>query len=88
MSLQERPVPVPVPSCPDVLNRLRRADGQLRAVIAMIERGEDCTKVVAQFAATKRAVDRAAALFLVRLSADDDPSLSPQELQRLAVQLA
>lgn len=40
-----------------VLNRLRRAEGQLRGIQRMIERGEDCRKVAQQFAAVRRALD-------------------------------
>ncbi|WP_019926561.1 metal-sensitive transcriptional regulator [Nocardia sp. BMG111209] len=42
-----------------MLNRLRRAHGQLVGVIAMIEQGRDCKEVVTQFAAVSRALDRA-----------------------------
>ena len=34
-----------------VLNRLRRAQGQLAAVIAMVEEGRDCREVVTQLSA-------------------------------------
>lgn len=42
-----------------VLNRLRRAQGQISGVIRMIEEGRDCTDVVTQLAAASRALDRA-----------------------------
>ncbi|QNG20506.1 metal-sensitive transcriptional regulator [Rhodococcus triatomae] len=42
-----------------VLNRLRRAHGQLAGVISMIEDGRDCKDVVTQLAAVSRALDRA-----------------------------
>jgi DNA-binding FrmR family transcriptional regulator len=42
-----------------VLNRLRRAHGQLAGVIAMIENGRDCKDVVTQLAAVSRALDKA-----------------------------
>ncbi|TSD47543.1 metal-sensitive transcriptional regulator [Rhodococcus sp. KBS0724] len=42
-----------------VLNRLRRAQGQLAGVISMIEQGRDCKDVVTQIAAVSRALDRA-----------------------------
>ncbi|MDT5147494.1 MAG: hypothetical protein QOC58_2139 [Mycobacterium sp.] len=42
-----------------VLNRLRRAQGQLAGVISMIEQGRDCKEVVTQLAAVSRALDRA-----------------------------
>ena len=37
-----------------VLNRLRRAQGQLAGVIAIIEQGPDCKKVITQLAAVSR----------------------------------
>lgn len=42
-----------------VLNRLRRAHGQLGGVIAMIEQGRDCKDVVTQLAAVSKALDKA-----------------------------
>ena len=42
-----------------VLNRLRRAHGQLAGVISMIEQGRDCKDVVTQLAAVSSALDRA-----------------------------
>ena len=42
-----------------VLNRLRRAQGQLAAVVRMIDEGRDCKDVVTQLAAVNRALDRA-----------------------------
>jgi DNA-binding FrmR family transcriptional regulator len=42
-----------------VLNRLRRAQGQLAGVISMIEQGRDCKDVVTQLAAVSHALDRA-----------------------------
>jgi len=42
-----------------VVNRLKRAQGQLGGVIRLIEEGGDCQSVVTQLAATSRALDRA-----------------------------
>jgi DNA-binding FrmR family transcriptional regulator len=42
-----------------VVNRLRRAQGQLAGVLRMIEEGRDCEDVVTQLAAVSRALDRA-----------------------------
>ncbi|MEU3191812.1 metal-sensitive transcriptional regulator [Streptomyces sp. NPDC006992] len=42
-----------------VVNRLRRAQGQIAGVIRMIEEGRDCEDVVTQLAAASRALDRA-----------------------------
>lgn len=43
----------------DVIKRLRRAEGQIRGVIGMLEQGRDCADVVMQLAAVSRALDRA-----------------------------
>ncbi len=42
-----------------VSNRLKRAQGQLNAVIRMLDEGQDCEAVVTQLAAVSRALDRA-----------------------------
>lgn len=41
----------------DVLNRLRRAEGQLRGIQRMLEQGEDCMKIGQQFSAVRKALD-------------------------------
>ncbi len=41
----------------EVLNRLKRAEGQLRGIQRMIERGDDCLKVAQQFSAVRSALD-------------------------------
>jgi len=42
-----------------IINRLRRAQGQLGAVIAMVESGRDCRDVVTQLSAVSSALDKA-----------------------------
>ncbi len=42
-----------------VINRLRRAEGQIGGVIRMLQEGRDCKDVVTQLAAASRALDRA-----------------------------
>ncbi|MCU1636902.1 MAG: hypothetical protein JWQ68_2141 [Cryobacterium sp.] len=42
-----------------IVNRLRRAQGQLTSVIAAVESGADCRDVVIQLAAVSKALDRA-----------------------------
>ncbi|MGW6229482.1 metal-sensitive transcriptional regulator, partial [Cellulosimicrobium cellulans] len=42
-----------------VVNRLKRAQGQLAAVVRMIDEGRDCEDVVTQLSAVSRALDRA-----------------------------
>jgi len=43
-----------------VVNRLRRAQGQIGGIVLMIEEGRGCTDVVTQLAAANHALDRAA----------------------------
>ena len=51
--------PATLASHKPVLNRLRRAHGQLNAVIAAIEGGAKCRDVVIQLAAVSSALDKA-----------------------------
>nr|WP_319564136.1 metal-sensing transcriptional repressor [uncultured Rhodoferax sp.] len=41
----------------EVVNRLRRAEGQIRGVQRMIEEGESCLKISQQFSAVRKALD-------------------------------
>ena len=41
----------------DILNRLKRAEGQIRGVQRMIEEGENCLKISQQFSAVRKALD-------------------------------
>lgn len=78
-----------------VLNRLRRAQGQLAGVIAMIEAGRDCKDVVTQLAAVSRALDRAGFKIVATgmrqcLAASEEgaPPMSEEELEKLFLTLA
>lgn len=42
-----------------ILHRLKRAQGQLNAVVAAVEAGGDCREVVTQLSAVTSALDRA-----------------------------
>lgn len=76
-----------------VLNRLRRAQGQLAGVIAMLEAGRDCQEVVTQLAAVSRALDKAGFKILASgmrqcLTADGNAPLTEQQLERMFLTLA
>ena len=43
----------------DLLNRLKRAEGQLRGIQRMIESGEPCLDIASQMAAVRKALDSA-----------------------------
>ncbi len=76
-----------------VLNRLRRAQGQLAGVIQMIENGRECQDVVTQLAAVSRALDRAGFKILASgmrqcLIAEGDAPLSEEQLERMFLTLS
>lgn len=76
-----------------VLNRLRRAQGQLAGVIQMIEAGRECQDVVTQLAAVSRALDRAGFKVLASgmrqcLTADGAAPMSEDQLERMFLTLA
>ncbi|WP_424210639.1 metal-sensitive transcriptional regulator [Streptomyces sp. BI20] len=78
-----------------VLTRLRRAQGQLAGVIAMIEAGRDCKDVVTQLAAVSRALDRAGFKIIasgmrqcMNAADGETPPLTEAELEKLFLSLA
>jgi DNA-binding FrmR family transcriptional regulator len=76
-----------------VLNRLRRAEGQLAGVIAMIESGRDCQDVVVQLAAVSRALDRAGFKIVASgmrqcLTAGADAEMTQEQMEKLFLTLA
>ncbi|HZD75271.1 MAG TPA: metal-sensitive transcriptional regulator [Actinomycetota bacterium] len=80
----------------ETIKRLRRAEGQLRGVIGMLEEGRDCADVVTQLAAVSRALDRAGFKLIACgleqcLSEQADgkePSIDQARLERLFLSLA
>ena len=77
-----------------ILNRLRRAHGQLGAVITAVEAEASCRDVVQQLSAVAKALDRAG--FLVISTSlreclsdpDADTATQTEELERLFLSLA
>lgn len=59
-----KPAPVAAPAAADasrrdLVLRLKRVEGQLRAVQRMIEEGNDCEPIAQQLAAARKALDKA-----------------------------
>ncbi|HHX84811.1 MAG TPA: metal-sensitive transcriptional regulator [Actinomycetales bacterium] len=79
-----------------VLNRLRRARGQLNAVIDMVEQERHCKDIVTQLAAVSKALDRAGFKIIsaniqecmVREGEPDDDGMTVEELEKLFLSLA
>lgn len=80
----------------DVIKRLRRAEGQIRGVIAMLESGRDCADVVTQLAAVSRALDRAGFKIIATglrqcVTAEEngeEPTINVAQLEKLFLSLA
>jgi DNA-binding FrmR family transcriptional regulator len=76
-----------------VINRLKRAQGQLSGVIRMLEEGRECEDVVTQLAAS-RALDRAGFAIVASglrqcLVEDGDPAnLDVKKMEKLFLSLA
>ena len=74
------------------LNRLKRAQGQLAAVVRMIEEGRDCKDVVTQLSAVSKALDRAGfaiiASGLQQCLTNPEETLDKKDLEKLFLSLA
>ncbi|MFJ5860814.1 metal-sensitive transcriptional regulator [Pseudarthrobacter sp. NPDC092439] len=75
-----------------VINRLKRAQGQLAAVTRMLEEGRDCKDVVTQLAAVSKALDRAGfaiiATGLEQCIVQQDATMDKKDLEKLFLSLA
>lgn len=77
----------------DVVARLRRAQGQLGGIIAMIEAGRDCEDIVTQIAAAAKAVDRAGFTTISRglrqcLADPEQSKVDADKLEKMFLSLA
>lgn len=77
-----------------VINRIKRAQGQLAGVLRLLEEGRDCEDVVTQLAAVSKALDRAGFAIVATglqqcLEAGDGPeSLDVKKMEKLFLSLA
>jgi DNA-binding FrmR family transcriptional regulator len=77
-----------------VINRLRRAQGQLGGVLKMIEDGRDCQDVVTQLAAVSRALDRAGFAIIASglkqciLESNGEDTIDTKTMEKLFLSLA
>ena len=49
----------PTPSHPEIIKRLRRAEGHVRSIIAMLEDGRECLEIAQQMQAVESAIGNA-----------------------------
>ena len=76
-----------------IVNRLRRAEGQLGAVIKAVDSGADCRDIVIQLSAVSKALDRAGYAIVASamrncIADPRDQSITPEELEKLFLTLA
>lgn len=72
----------------DVLNRLRRAEGQIRGVQRMIEAGEPCLKIGQQFSAVRKALDSTyVRMTMCFMEQELDARMQPDEAQKAGLEL-
>ncbi len=75
-----------------VVNRLKRAQGQLSAVVRMLEEGSECKDVVTQLSAVTKALDRAGfaiiATGLEQCLTNPEESMDKKEMEKLFLSLA
>jgi DNA-binding FrmR family transcriptional regulator len=76
-----------------VSNRLKRAQGQLAAVIRMVDDGADCADVVTQLSAVSKALDRAGFAVISSglkqcLTDEENGTADLQKLEKLFLSLA
>lgn len=78
----------------DIMNRLKRARGQIDGVLAMLEDGRSCRDVVTQLGAASTAVERAALKVVVvglkqcYVDGADVDSMSVEEMEKLLLSIA
>lgn len=77
-----------------VVNRLKRAQGQLSGVLRMLEEGKDCADVVTQLSAVSKALDRAGFAIIASgmrqclVESDGEETLDVKRLEKLFLSLA
>ena len=72
----------------DLLNRLRRAEGQIRGVQRMIEEGESCLKIGQQFSAVRKALDSTYLRMTMCFMAQElDTCIQPDEPQKAGLEI-
>lgn len=68
----------------NVLNRLKRAEGQLRGIQKMIEDEQECIDIVTQLTAVRSSINRTMGLVITNqiTQALEDPSLNIEEKEK------
>lgn len=83
---------IPADARAETVKRLRRAEGQVRAVVRALEEGTDCQQLVHQLAAAKNALERAGVRLLAAglaecLREEQAEDLMPADFEKLFLSL-
>ena len=71
----------------DVINRLRRAEGQIRGVQRMVEEGESCLKISQQLSAVRKALDSTyLRMTMCYMTQELEHCISPEQMQTPAME--
>lgn len=77
---------------PKLLNRLKRAEGQLRGIQKMMDEEKECVDIVTQLSAVRSSIDRIMGLIVAENlkqclnNPDEDPELQSEKIEQ-AVQM-
>lgn len=77
-----------------VINRIKRAQGQLGGVLRMLEEGRECEEIVTQLAAVSRALDRAGFAIVASglrhcmVEGEDPEGVDVKKMEKLFLSLA
>ena len=77
-----------------IVNRLKRAQGQLAGVVRMLEEGRSCEDIVTQLSAVSRALDRAGFAIVASglrqclVASEGKETLHVQKLEKIFLSLA
>jgi DNA-binding FrmR family transcriptional regulator len=72
----------------DVINRLRRIEGQIRGIQRLIDEGSECRDVVTQLSAARGALDRVGFKLVAAALTDPNRTADVAELEKLFLKLS
>ncbi|HEX5350562.1 metal-sensitive transcriptional regulator [Trichococcus sp. K1Tr] len=76
----------------NIINRIKRAEGQMRGILAMMEDGKNCSDVVTQLSAVRSSIDRAMGIIVAEnlvscVNDQEKDNISKEESVQQAINL-
>ncbi|MDH4279249.1 MAG: metal-sensitive transcriptional regulator [Acidimicrobiia bacterium] len=78
----------PAETSDDVMNRLRRVEGQIRGIQRLVEEQAECRDIVTQLTAARAALDRVGFKLMAAAMANQEPDTDIAELEKLFLKLS